>query len=36
MDVQVDRAEEEALSMLDGKDLEKLIEILEVVRSREP
>jgi DNA-binding MarR family transcriptional regulator len=36
MDVRVDRAEEEALSMLDGKDLDRLIEILEAIRAHEP
>jgi DNA-binding MarR family transcriptional regulator len=34
-DGHVDRAEEEALSMLNEKDLEKLIEILEAVRSQQ-
>jgi DNA-binding MarR family transcriptional regulator len=33
MDTHVDRAEEEALAMLEGKDIERLIEILETVRS---
>jgi DNA-binding MarR family transcriptional regulator len=36
MDVHVDRAEEEALAMLDGKDVDRLIEILETVRNHEP
>lgn len=33
MDPAADRNEEEALAMLDGKDIDRLIEILEVVRS---
>ncbi|HET6462197.1 MAG TPA: MarR family transcriptional regulator [Candidatus Krumholzibacteria bacterium] len=33
MDPVADRNEEEALSMLDGKDIDRLIEILEVVRA---
>jgi DNA-binding MarR family transcriptional regulator len=33
MDPVADRNEEEALAMLDGKDIDRLIEILEVVRS---
>lgn len=35
MDTRVDRAEEEALAMLDGKDVDRLIEILEAVRSQQ-
>ena len=33
MDEPINQAEESALSMLDGKDVEKLIEILETVRA---
>jgi len=36
MDEPVNRAEEDALSMLDGKDVDRLIEILEAVRSHQP
>jgi DNA-binding MarR family transcriptional regulator len=35
MDAHVDRAEESALQMLDDKDLEKLIQILEAVRAEQ-
>ena len=35
MDEPINRAEEEALSMLNGKDIERLIEILEAVRSHQ-
>jgi DNA-binding MarR family transcriptional regulator len=36
LDEPINRAEDDALSMLDGKDVDRLIEILDAVRSHQP